>query len=442
MEKRYQVFVSSTYADLQDERQEVMQALLELDCIPAGMELFPAANEDQWSLIKRVIEDCDYYIVIIAGRYGSIGPEGRSYTEMEYKYAFENGKPIIAFLHKNPGSLPFDRCEQSSEGKVKLEELRQLVQQKMCRFWDSPAELGSQVSRSLVKLIKNNPAVGWVRGDLVPDESATEEMLRLMKRIEELEAKLRTGREKAPEGTEALAQGEDSFEIKYSFKAAPPKKMFNTTDYIHSIDLTWDAIFGEISPNMINEITEAGIEIALNNLIQVSAEKEIRQHEDFKESLLTRFEIRDEDFQTIKVQLKALGLIAKSQKTRSVKDTSTYWTLTPYGDTVMTRLRAIPHMSGKTETDLSIKVRDYPLRESFGINIEIPIGIKDTFIKKLLEKMSNDIVISTLKSDDNKSLFKISPRTSLEIESVKGKIEEIIDDYSKEIGKKINFQYS
>src|ERR1044071_8458243 len=98
MDKRYQVFVSSTYRDLQEERQEVMQALLELDCIPAGMELFPAANEDQWTLIKRVIDDCDYYIVIVAGRYGSLGPAGVSYTEMEYRYAGERGKPIIAFL--------------------------------------------------------------------------------------------------------------------------------------------------------------------------------------------------------------------------------------------------------------------------------------------------------------------------------------------------------
>jgi hypothetical protein len=47
-QKKYQVFVSSTYIDLIDERQEIMHALLELDCIPAGMELFPAANEDQW----------------------------------------------------------------------------------------------------------------------------------------------------------------------------------------------------------------------------------------------------------------------------------------------------------------------------------------------------------------------------------------------------------
>ena len=76
--KKYQVFVSSTYVDLVPERQEIMNALLELDCIPAGMELFPAADEDQWSLIKGVIDECDYYIVVIGGRYGSLGPDGIS----------------------------------------------------------------------------------------------------------------------------------------------------------------------------------------------------------------------------------------------------------------------------------------------------------------------------------------------------------------------------
>ena len=51
-DKKYQVFVSSTYQDLQEERQEIMHALLELDCIPSGMELFPAANEDQCRLSR------------------------------------------------------------------------------------------------------------------------------------------------------------------------------------------------------------------------------------------------------------------------------------------------------------------------------------------------------------------------------------------------------
>ena len=53
------MFVSSTYEDLRAERQELMRALLALDCMPAGMELFAAPDEDQWSLIKKIIDECD-----------------------------------------------------------------------------------------------------------------------------------------------------------------------------------------------------------------------------------------------------------------------------------------------------------------------------------------------------------------------------------------------
>src|ERR1700739_3356439 len=120
MEKRYQVFVSSTYEDLGIERQEIMQALLELDCIPTGMELFPAASEDQWQLIKRVIDDCDYYIVVVAGRYGTLGPTGKSYTEMEFDYAVSTGKSVIGFYHSDLESLPGARLERTDERRVKL----------------------------------------------------------------------------------------------------------------------------------------------------------------------------------------------------------------------------------------------------------------------------------------------------------------------------------
>jgi hypothetical protein len=65
MDKRYQVFISSTYADLKEERQHVIQTVIEANCIPAGMELFPAADEAQLAFIKRVIDDCDYYLLII-----------------------------------------------------------------------------------------------------------------------------------------------------------------------------------------------------------------------------------------------------------------------------------------------------------------------------------------------------------------------------------------
>lgn len=117
MYKRYQVFVSSTFEDLQEERTKFIQVLLESDCIPVGMELFPASNEEQWSLIKDVINDCDYYLLIIAGRYGSTNGDGKSYTQMEYEYAKEIGKPIIAFIHKNPDDIPSGKSEKNSKRK-------------------------------------------------------------------------------------------------------------------------------------------------------------------------------------------------------------------------------------------------------------------------------------------------------------------------------------
>ena len=341
MDKRFQVFVSSTFADLQDERQEVMQALLELECIPAGMELFPAANEDQWSLIKKVIDDCDYYIVIIAGRYGSIGPEGKSYTEMEYRYATEAGKPVIAFLHREPGQLSANRTESSEAGRAKLAEFRDLVQKKMCRFWDGPADLGSQVSRSLVKLIKTTPAVGWVRADLVPDEGASKEILALRRRIEELQSELDATRTAGPGGTSDLAQGPDEFELTFSFVASTSEWRHDGAAHTATITVDWDDIFGAVSPLMMDEASENDLKKAVSGLAASCAPEILKTQKNFALLNLMHFEVEDDTFQTIKVQLRALGLITKSTRSRSIKDNNTYWTLTPYGDNVMNKLRAI-----------------------------------------------------------------------------------------------------
>lgn len=83
MNKKYTVFLSSTYDDLREERREVIHALLELGCIPCCMENFPSDDDEQFEFIKSVIDECDYYILILAGRYGSIGKYGISFTEME-----------------------------------------------------------------------------------------------------------------------------------------------------------------------------------------------------------------------------------------------------------------------------------------------------------------------------------------------------------------------
>ena len=149
MEKRYQVFVSSTFTDLKDERSAVMQALLELDCIPAGMELFPASTDDQWTLIQRVIDDCDYYLVIVGGRYGSMDSQGISYTEREYDYAVQKSKVVMGFLHRQPGDIPARNTERDLAIAAKLDVFRSKVQQRMCRHWSNADELGGVVSRTV-----------------------------------------------------------------------------------------------------------------------------------------------------------------------------------------------------------------------------------------------------------------------------------------------------
>jgi hypothetical protein len=192
MDKKYQVFISSTYTDLVEERQAVIQQLLQMDCIPVGMEFFPAANDDQWTLITRVIDDCDYYVLIIGDKYGSLSAEGISYTQKEYEYAISKGIPTVAFLHKNPGKIQRDKTEMDTSLRNKLEIFKTSVQKKHCKFWESPAELGGLVVTSMLNLMKTNPRIGWVKADNVQDENSLKENIELRKRIEKLEGELQS----------------------------------------------------------------------------------------------------------------------------------------------------------------------------------------------------------------------------------------------------------
>jgi histidinol phosphatase-like PHP family hydrolase len=106
MQKKFQVFVSSTYEDLVEERQDALKSILDLGHIPAGMEGFFAADQEQFEYIKKIIDECDYYVLIIAGRYGSVDETELSYTEKEYDYAVSKGVTVLAFIHNDVSSLP------------------------------------------------------------------------------------------------------------------------------------------------------------------------------------------------------------------------------------------------------------------------------------------------------------------------------------------------
>lgn len=127
MEKVFQVFVSSTFSDLADERRQVTNTLAKAGYIAAGMELFPATDQQQLDFIKRVIDRSDYYVVIVAGRYGSLADDKLSYTEHEYEYARSKGIPVLAFLHGDTDKIEIGKTDKDPKKAKNLELFRTKV---------------------------------------------------------------------------------------------------------------------------------------------------------------------------------------------------------------------------------------------------------------------------------------------------------------------------
>ena len=339
MEKRYQVFISSTFRDLLQERQAVLKAVLELDHMPAGMELFPASDDAAWQLITDVIDASDYYVVIIGGRYGSLDDAGIGYTEREYDYAVSLKKPVIPLLHQNPDNLPRDKTETETEAWKKLKTFRAKVEKNhTCVYWTTADDLKARVIVGLTSAIKRHPATGWVRADQVPSDSTVAEILKLRNRVVELEQRAQEAKTSPPDGTEELSQGDDEFTVHFTFSAGP---VYDRTSYNAQLSFTWNQIFGAVAPAMINECSDVSLRVSLTQFLEREAKNAFQDDDDLKKKALLGFEFRDDEIDTCRVQLRALGLIRESVRARSVKDTGTYWTLSPYGDYLMTQLRAL-----------------------------------------------------------------------------------------------------
>jgi hypothetical protein len=255
-EKRYQVFVSSTYRDLIEHRQLVMKALLQMDAIPAGMELFPASDDDAWTLIQHVIDASDYYVVIIGGKYGSTDKEGVSYTEKEFDYAAEIQKPIMAFLHGSVGDLPRDKTETDQGAWDKLERFRRKVQKKHCKYWKTPEELTIAVLTSYHQLIHDKPAIGWVRGDQAKTVEELEQLAKAQQRVQELQSELDQYRTQETRELTLFAQGDERVTLRFQFWAG-------NAPIVQEVDFAWADLFRVVGQQILSGPMESEVAAAI-----------------------------------------------------------------------------------------------------------------------------------------------------------------------------------
>lgn len=182
MRKKLQVFISSTYKDLVEERQAAVQAVLRAGHIPAGMELFNAGNESQLETIKRWIDDSDIYLLILGGRYGSIEPKsGKSYTHLEYEYAAKKGVPLFAIVISNDAmKSKYKIADIDMDNRQKYHDFRKEVLEKTSLFFEDQKDIENSILRTIGEFEKKYSFFGWISGkDVEEDENLLEENQRL-----------------------------------------------------------------------------------------------------------------------------------------------------------------------------------------------------------------------------------------------------------------------
>lgn len=323
MDKFYQVFISSTYTDLVEERKAVSDELAKAGHIAAGMELFPAIDEDQFDYIKRIIDRSDYYLVIVAGRYGSCASDGVGYTEKEFDYAKSRGIPIIALIHNAPGKIAVANTDTDPDILIKLAAFRTKCQTgRVTRYWSNSHELCMAALTSVSHQINLRPGIGWIRGDQAIDPRVLQEAERL--RIENEELKNRIAETTSNEiifDPDLIGPDEvQSWTIRN-----------NATGETHGVVSDTGDIFIEIYDRLLASTLLGNLSVSIAEFLRARA------------GLNGSFQFQD--FIRLRDQLEGLGLIIPegidyAGKRRNV------WSLTPLGRRFASKRRVLSNMFG------------------------------------------------------------------------------------------------
>lgn len=298
MDKRYQVFISSTFTDLKDERKAIIEGLLNAKYIPSGMEMFAASNDEQFKYIKKIIDTCDYYVLIVGARYGSINPStGISFTEQEYDYAVEKGIPVLAFIHDDPYNLSSEKRED--EKRELLDNFRTKISNgRLCKMWHTSSELIASVIISLGEEVANNPQIGWTKINISETTDLLTQLNTLRNKYDNLKSEYENLESKynalVTPVSDKIASGNDVFNI-------IGLREFHNYDYelcIEEIDreFTWNEIFSAVGPYLFVQQVYDNFTLYLRSSLNSAYDFDC-------------YSLNDNCVQVIKIQLSVLGLI-------------------------------------------------------------------------------------------------------------------------------------
>ncbi|MHA6722855.1 DUF4062 domain-containing protein [Sphingomonas sp. RS2018] len=335
MQKKYQVFVSSTFRDLQEERQDAIRNILDLGHIPAGMELFPAADTEQLAYIKKVIDECDYYVLIMGGRYGSLDEEGVSFTEREYDYAVHTGKTVLAFPHGDAMAIPAGKVDLGDRMRANLDAFRSKVMAgRLVREWKSREQLEGLVLKALVRAMTDFPATGWIRGDTAASEDILSQLNTVRSENQKLSSALSKLQTQLKPSVSDIADMDSIYAVSYNFTF---RDRYGSETRKSAKKLSWEKILTAVAPAMMRPTTREMIATAMTTYLRERCEAPVT----------TVVYKTDIDF--IINQLIALKL-ARSYNAKAVNaGVMEFIELTEYGRKVYTEMTALRKPNAPTD---------------------------------------------------------------------------------------------
>jgi hypothetical protein len=305
MDKKYQVFISSTYKDLIEQRNQVVEVVLRLSHLPVGMEIFNAASATPWDVITSHIDNSDYYVLILAHRYGSEDPmTGVGYTEKEYDYAISRGIPCLAFVLQDGVQWNTSMMEEKASQKKKLVAFKRKIHVHHVSYWTSTDDLASKVLLAVVDETRNKPGIGWVRANAITTSPAVaEELSRLSKENSELKEQL---------ASSVANQIDEYSELKRILSTVSYSIAYAESNNSYTLEQIFSSLCSSQEMPVASNILEW--------LIGTYGLQTKRDYEDFMPSL---------------VELSLLGLVSKERN----RGGSEVWVLTEEGKKLYARMK-------------------------------------------------------------------------------------------------------
>jgi hypothetical protein len=182
---KYHIFIGSTLDDLKLERGEIARIIMELGHIPVSAEYLNNKSKNYKKLLESTIEDCDFFIAVIAQMYAPKGVKV-SPLETEFNIADKNNIPVISFIIDGKARRLTAQKEKEASRVKKLEALKKRLGQGINETWLNQADLCKKLQNQLTKQINLMLRNGWVRADQTFAPSVANELSRLSTENEQL----------------------------------------------------------------------------------------------------------------------------------------------------------------------------------------------------------------------------------------------------------------